>query len=115
MGIAFWNEIEAPGLFRGLEQAAFHDGRSWVFQGAVRVFVQLYNEGLIYRGDYMINWCPRCQTALADDEVDREDKDGFLWHISYRLADAADGSITIATTRPETIPGDHRHLCPSGG
>ncbi len=70
-----------------------------------KVFVQLYNEGLIYRGDYMINWCPRCQTALADDEVDREDKDGFLWHISYRLADA-DGSITIATTRPETIPGD---------
>lgn len=70
-----------------------------------KVFVQLYNEGLIYRGDYMINWCPRCQTALADDEVDREDRDGFLWHITYRLADA-DGSITIATTRPETIPGD---------
>lgn len=70
-----------------------------------KVFVQLYNEGLIYRGDYIINWCPRCHTALADDEVEREDTPGKLWRVKYRLKDG-DGEVTIATTRPETIPGD---------
>ena len=70
-----------------------------------KVFVTLYEEGLIYRGDYMINWCPRCQTALADDEVDHEEREGQIWHIRYQLADGS-GHITIATTRPETIPGD---------
>lgn len=70
-----------------------------------KVFVQLYQEGLIYRGDYIINWCPRCRTALADDEVEHQEEAGNLWKVRYRLADG-DGFLTIATTRPETIPGD---------
>lgn len=70
-----------------------------------KVFVALYNQGLIYRGDYIINWCPRCHTALADDEVNHANEPGHLWKIRYRLADGS-GSLTIATTRPETIPGD---------
>ena len=70
-----------------------------------KVFVQLYNEGLIYRGKYIINWCSRCHTALADDEVEHSDERGHLWSIRYHLQDS-DESIIIATTRPETIPGD---------
>jgi valyl-tRNA synthetase len=73
---------------------------------AVReVFVRLYEEGLIYKGDYIINWCPRCQTALADLEVEHEPHDGHLYHIKYPLADGS-GSVTVATTRPETLLGD---------
>ena len=70
-----------------------------------RVFVKLYHEGLIYKGDYIINWCSRCHTALADDEVEHEDTQGQLWSISYHLVDSNE-SIVVATTRPETIPGD---------
>lgn len=70
-----------------------------------KVFVALYNEGLIYQGDYIINWCPRCHTALADDEVEHANESGHLWKINYRLADGS-GCLAIATTRPETIPGD---------
>ncbi len=70
-----------------------------------KVFVQLYREGLIYRGKYIINWCSRCHTALADDEVEHSDERGHLWSIRYHLQDS-DESIIIATTRPETIPGD---------
>ena len=70
-----------------------------------KVFVQLYNEGLIYKGKYIVNWCPRCHTALADDEVEHEGRKGKLWHVRYDLADGS-GSVTIATTRPETILGD---------
>ncbi|MGA2192065.1 MAG: valine--tRNA ligase [Nitrospirota bacterium] len=73
---------------------------------AVReVFVRLYEEGLIYRGDYIINWCPRCMTALSDLEVDYEDKQGKLYYIKYPLAEGG-GSVTVATTRPETMLGD---------
>jgi len=73
---------------------------------AVReVFVRLYEEGLIYKGDYIINWCPRCQTALADLEVEHEAKDSYLYHIKYPLADDG-GHLTVATTRPETLLGD---------
>jgi len=73
---------------------------------AVReVFVRLYEDGLIYRGDYIINWCPRCQTALADLEVEHETKDSYLYYIKYLLA--GNGShLTVATTRPETLLGD---------
>ena len=70
-----------------------------------KVFVTLYQEGLIYRGNYIINWCPRCHTALADLEVEHEVHDGFLYHIRYRFADG-DGGVSIATTRPETMLGD---------
>ena len=69
------------------------------------VFVQLYEEGLIYRGDYLVNWCPADQTALSDEEVDNVERDGHLWHVRYPLADGS-GQLTIATTRPETMLGD---------
>ncbi|BCL61453.1 valine--tRNA ligase [Desulfomarina profundi] len=73
---------------------------------AVReVFVRLYKEGLIYKGDYIVNWCPRCHTALADDEVDHEDTRGKLYHIRYPYADGS-GHVVVATTRPETMLGD---------
>ncbi len=73
---------------------------------AVRdVFVHLYRKGLIYRGTYLINWCPRCHTALSDEEVEHQDKSGFLWYIRYPLK-GSDEFITVATTRPETMLGD---------
>ena len=67
-------------------------------------FVTLYNKGLIYRGNYIINWCPRCHTALSDVEVEHETKNGHLWVIDYPSDDGQ--KITIATTRPETLFGD---------
>ncbi|MBI5418067.1 valine--tRNA ligase [Candidatus Poribacteria bacterium] len=73
---------------------------------AVReVFVRLYNDGLIYQGNYIINWCPRCQTALSDIEVDHVEQDGKLWNIKYPIKNK-DGFIVVATTRPETMLGD---------
>ncbi len=69
------------------------------------VFVRLYDENLIYRGDYIINWCPRCHTALADLEVEHEDMDSFLYYIRYPFENR-DGYLTVATTRPETLLGD---------
>ncbi|PIE53971.1 MAG: valine--tRNA ligase [Dethiosulfovibrio peptidovorans] len=88
---------------------------------AVRaVFVRLYEKGLIYRGKYIINWCPRCQTALSDLEVEHSEEPGKLYHVIYKIIDEP-GHIVVATTRPETILGDvavavhprdekHRHL-----
>ncbi|BBO80534.1 valine--tRNA ligase [Desulfosarcina ovata subsp. sediminis] len=70
-----------------------------------KVFVQLYDEGLIYQGDYIINWCCRCHTALSDLEVEHEDIDGAFYHIRYPFADGS-GGLTVATTRPETMLGD---------
>ncbi len=73
---------------------------------AVReVFVRLYNEGLIYRGHYIINWCPRCTTALSDLEVEHQEHAASLYYVRYPLANG-DGFITVATTRPETMLGD---------
>ncbi|MBI5273058.1 MAG: valine--tRNA ligase [Chlamydiia bacterium] len=73
---------------------------------AVRtVFKKMFDEGLIYRGDYLVNWDPVAQTALSDDEVEHEEKPSFLWHIRYPLADGS-GHLTVATTRPETMLGD---------
>ncbi len=72
---------------------------------AVRTaFVNLYRQGLIYRGNYMINWCPRCRTALSDIEVEHQELDGHLYHVRYLLEDG--GHVVIATTRPETMLGD---------
>ena len=68
-------------------------------------FVRLYNKGLIYKGTRMINWCPDCQTALSDAEVEYEEEHGHLWHIRYPFADGK-GEVIIATTRPETLLGD---------
>ncbi|MFZ0774063.1 MAG: valine--tRNA ligase [Candidatus Sulfotelmatobacter sp.] len=77
---------------------------------AVReVFVRLYEEGLIYRGKYIVNWCPRCETAISDLEVKHEDVAGKLWEIRYPVVETKPGTsefITVATTRPETMLGD---------
>jgi valyl-tRNA synthetase len=70
-----------------------------------KVFKKMFDQDLIYRGDYLVNWDPVTQTALADDEVEHEEKESFLWHIKYPLEDQS-GFITIATTRPETMLGD---------
>ncbi len=73
---------------------------------AVReAFVTLYDEGLIYRGQYIINWCPRCLTALSNEEAEKEEVDGRIWHLRYPLAEGS-GHVTVATTRPETMLGD---------
>lgn len=73
---------------------------------AVRtMFKKMFDDGLIYRGDYLVNWDPVTQTALADDEVEYEDRQSFLWHFKYPLKDSAE-FIKIATTRPETMLGD---------
>ncbi len=73
---------------------------------AVReTFVNLYEKGLIYRGHRIINWCPKCSTALSDAEVDYAERDGFFWHIRYPFK-SGDGFVEIATTRPETMLGD---------
>jgi valyl-tRNA synthetase len=74
---------------------------------AVRtVFVKLYEDGLIYRDNRLINWCPRCHTALSDIEVEHEDHKGHLWHIRYPVAGEPGKFVVVATTRPETMLGD---------
>ncbi|MFL2126389.1 valine--tRNA ligase [Latilactobacillus curvatus] len=84
------------------ERFTLDDGLS----DAVRkVFVTLYNKGLIYRGEYIINWDPKARTALSDIEVLHQDDEGAFYHVNYPLTDGS-GSIEIATTRPETLPGD---------
>jgi len=70
-----------------------------------KVFVQLYKEDLIYRGNYIINWCPRCRTALSDLEVDHDEQEGHLYHIKYPFVGGS-GGLVVATTRPETMLGD---------
>ncbi len=69
------------------------------------VFIRLYEKGLIYKGKRIINWCPRCHTALANDEVEHNDEKGHLWHIRYPFTDGS-GYLVVATTRPETMLGD---------
>jgi len=71
-----------------------------------KVFVELYKKGLIYRGKRMVNWCPVSQTALSDEEVEMKPQNGFMYHFKVQVAEAPDTWLTIATTRPETIPGD---------
>ena len=69
------------------------------------VFVRLYEKGLIYRGERIINWCPHCKTSISDAEVTYEEKDGSFWHLRYPLTDGS-GYVELATTRPETMMGD---------
>src|SRR5262245_22864000 len=69
------------------------------------VFVRLYKKGLVYRGHYIVNWCPRCLTALSDEEVNHEEREGQLWHIKYPIK-GTEKFVTVATTRPETMLGD---------
>jgi valyl-tRNA synthetase len=74
-------------------------------QAVRETFVRLYHDGLIYRGDYIVNWCPRCHTAISDLEVEFEEEAGALWDIRYPYVDGK-GEIVVATTRPETMLGD---------
>jgi valyl-tRNA synthetase len=74
-------------------------------EAVVEVFVHLYEKGLVYRGKYIINWCPRCHTALSDEEAIHQEHDGNLWHVRYPIK-GGDGSVVVATTRPETMLGD---------
>lgn len=69
------------------------------------VFIRYFNQGLIYRGERIINWCPHCLTSISDAEVEFEEQDGFFWHLKYPLADGS-GELILATTRPETLLGD---------
>jgi valyl-tRNA synthetase len=75
-------------------------------KAVLEVFVRLYEDGLIYRGERLINWCPRCLTALSDIEVEHEEVKGKLYHIRYMLADDPHAALIVATTRPETMLGD---------
>ena len=81
-------------------------------EAVLEAFVQLYNKGLIYRGNYIINWCPRCQTALSDEEAPHQDVEGKLYYILYPFKESiehrAEGieGVVVATTRPETMLGD---------
>ena len=74
-------------------------------RAVLEVFIRLYKKGLIYRGKYVINWCPRCQTALSDEEVEYQEHEGNLWYINYPISGSKQ-HITVATTRPETLLGD---------
>ncbi|MGA1603090.1 MAG: valine--tRNA ligase [Prochlorothrix sp.] len=74
-------------------------------QAVLEAFVQLYDQGLIYRGQYLVNWCPASQSAVSDLEVEPKEVDGHLWHFRYPLSDGS-GSVEVATTRPETMLGD---------
>ncbi|MEW5895771.1 MAG: valine--tRNA ligase [Candidatus Omnitrophota bacterium] len=71
-----------------------------------KVFVDLFKKGLIYRGEYIINWCPRCHTALSDEEAEYQEHQGALYHIKYPFKDNPQRSLVVATTRPETMLGD---------
>ena len=83
-------------------------------RAVAEVFCKMYEEDLVYRGNYIVNWCPRCGTALADDEVEHEANHGHLWYVRYPVVGSAAGVkgqpyqdyIMVATTRPETLPGD---------
>ena len=93
------------------ERFTFDDGCS---RAVTKVFKQLFDEGLIYKGNYIVNWCPRCGTALANDEVEHEANHGHFWYIKYPVVGSAKGQagepyvdyVMVATTRPETLPGD---------
>jgi valyl-tRNA synthetase len=84
------------------ERFTLDEGLSKAVRG---VFVRLFEEGLIYKGDYIVNWCNRCHTALADDEVEYSPRKGAIYKIKYPLSDGS-GFLTVATTRPETMLGD---------
>ena len=93
------------------ERFTFDEGCS---RAVAKVFTQLYNEGLVYKGNYIVNWCPRCGTALANDEVEHEPNHGHFWYVRYPVVGSEKGVkgepykdyVMVATTRPETLPGD---------
>jgi valyl-tRNA synthetase len=103
-GEAILNQLKRIGCSCDWERTRFTLDQG-LSQAVLEVFLHLYDKGLIYRGERIINWCPRCQTSLSDDETEREEKEGHLWYIKYKLK-GSDDFITVATTRPETMLGD---------
>jgi len=103
-GSAIINQLKRLGASCDWERERFtmDEGLS---RAVRKVFVELYHEGLIYRGNYIINWCHRCHTALADLEVEHEEHDGRLYYVRYPFTDGT-GGLVVATTRPETMLGD---------
>ena len=75
-------------------------------EAVLETFTRLYSKGYIYKGEKLINWCPKCMTTISDAEVNHEDKDGCFWHIKYPIAGEAGKFVELATTRPETMIGD---------
>ncbi len=103
-GAVILRQLEALGCSADWSRTyfTFDDDRSRAVREA---FVRLYEKGLIYRGHYIINWCPRCLTALSNEEAEKEEEDGRIWRVRYPLAGDT-GHVTVATTRPETMLGD---------
>jgi valyl-tRNA synthetase len=111
-----WKHKEEQGNVISQQKRLLGDSADWSrerftmdeqLSKAVRAaFVHLYKKGLIYRGDYIVNWCPHCRSAISDDEVDHEEHSGNLWWINYPLKDIPGKYIQVATTRPETMLGD---------
>ncbi|EKQ57048.1 MULTISPECIES: valine--tRNA ligase [unclassified Clostridium] len=98
------NQVKKLGVSADFTREAFTMDEN--LSAAVKhVFVKLYNEGLIYQGNRITNWCTHCETALSDAEIEYEEQAGHFWHINYPLADGS-GYLEIATTRPETLLGD---------
>ncbi len=104
-GNTITNQLKALGSSCDWERERFtmDEGLS---NAVKEVFIRLYEKGLIYRGKYIINWCPRCQTALSDEESEHRDVKGKLYHIKYAVKDSPGEFVTVATTRPETFLGD---------
>jgi len=107
-GERIFSQLRKLGVSCSWEDKSFTMDKSHC-QAVEEVFVRLYKEGYIYRGDYIINWCPRCETALSDIEVEYEEKQGKLYYIRYPFKNKLDAKKThlvVATTRPETMLGD---------
>ncbi|MBU0517304.1 valine--tRNA ligase [bacterium] len=110
-----WEWKEKHGGIISKQKRRLGDSPDWerarftMDEGLIRAvreaFTKLYNDGLIYRGNYIVNWCPRCGTAISDEEVDHQDTKGHLWHVKYPIKDS-DEFLVVATTRPETMLGD---------
>jgi valyl-tRNA synthetase len=103
-GNIIYSQLKRLGVSCDWERKVFTLDRHY-HEAVVEAFVRLYNKGLIYRGKYMVNWCPRDQSVISDLEVEYEDVDSQLWHVRYRGADGSPG-VVIATQRPETILAD---------
>ncbi len=109
-----WKEASGGTILRQLRRLGA--GCDWRYErftmdaglseAVTEAFVHLHDKGLIYQGDYVINWCPRCGTALSDIEAEHKESDGKLYHVRYPVAGRPDRYVVVATTRPETLPGD---------
>ncbi|MGE0267336.1 MAG: valine--tRNA ligase [Candidatus Omnitrophota bacterium] len=99
------NQLKAIGASCDWPRTAFTMDDSYS-EAVKKVFIELYRKDLIYQGERIINWCPRCRTALSDEESEHEEKQGTLTHIKYPFKDNPDQFVVVATTRPETMLGD---------